>query len=144
MLYLWSYAISITEGFKKQTEPRINSRFIMHVDSIHQFALKNTERGRRYGKSAEPQKLERAGDYLNSAKKHSCGTTVERYLEDEQSQTRTHEQGYTQSDVEEFDRVAGEKGLRGCSWGKEKAYYTDPIQSRTAQSTIKQQHCKDK
>ena len=37
---------------------------------------------------------------------------MERYLEDEQYQMRTHEQGYTQSDMEEFDRTANEKKKR--------------------------------
>ena len=46
-------------------------------------------------------------DYLESAEKHKCGTIVERSLEDEQHQMRMHEQKYTQSDIEEFDRMGG-------------------------------------
>ena len=38
--------------------------------------------------------------------KHNYGKIVERYLEDEQYQMLMHEQGYTQSDMEEFDRTA--------------------------------------
>ena len=38
--------------------------------------------------------------------KHNYGKIVERYQEDEQYQMLMHEQGYTQSDMEEFDRTA--------------------------------------
>ena len=41
----------------------------------------------------------------------NCGTIVECRLADEQYQKRMHEQGYTQTDMEEFDRKAlGGKG----------------------------------
>ena len=38
--------------------------------------------------------------------KHNYGKIVGRYLEDEQHQMLMHEQGYTQTDMEEFDRIA--------------------------------------
>ena len=45
------------------------------------------------------KKLRRAKDQLNSSKKHSYGTIVERNFEDEPCQMRMHEQGNTQSDM---------------------------------------------
>ena len=63
------------QAVKKQAEQRINSRFIMYVPGIHNLSLENTQWGRRYGNSAESQKL------MNSFRKHNCGTTVERNLE---------------------------------------------------------------
>ena len=49
-------------------------------------------------------------DYVNFARKHNCGTIVERYLEDKQYQLRMHEQGQTRSEMEEFiDRTANAK-----------------------------------
>ena len=45
---------------------------------------KNTQKARRYGKSEESHKLKRAKDYLDSARKHHCGTIVERDHNDEQ------------------------------------------------------------
>ena len=76
------------EEVKKQAEQRISSRF-MNVLGIHDVALKNTQRGRRYGKSAESQKFKRASVHLNSAKKHNGGT-IERHGDDEQYQMRMH------------------------------------------------------
>ena len=87
-----------------------NQQSIHHVrpwDS--QFSMKNTPRGRRNGNTAESQKLKKAGEYLGSAKKPNYGTIVERYLEDEQHQMHMYEQGSTQSDMKEIDRVATEK-----------------------------------
>ena len=83
---------------------RINSRFIMYVPGIHNTALRKIQRGRCYGNSAESPKFRRR-HYLNSAKKQNCGTIVERYPEE----MHVHEQGYTQSDMKEFDVVANEK-----------------------------------
>ena len=57
-----------TDEVKKQAEPRINSRFTMYVPGIHNLAVKNIQRGRRYGHSAESQKLEKAKDELDVAK----------------------------------------------------------------------------
>ena len=51
----------------------------------------------------------RAGDFLDSAQKHNYGTIVERYLNDEQCQKHMHAQGYTQTDIKEFDRTALER-----------------------------------
>ena len=93
----------LTKEVKKQAEQRISSRFIMYVLGIHKSALKNIQGSRRCGNSAESQKHTRARDNLNSAKKHTCGTIVERYFTDEQYQKRMHEQGYTQTDMEYFD-----------------------------------------
>ena len=76
-------ALVVTEEVKKQAEQRINSRFIMYVLGIHKLALKKTQRGRRYAHSAESQKLKKAMDYLDSAKKHNDGTIVARYHENE-------------------------------------------------------------
>ena len=80
----------ITEEVKKQAEQRISS--------VHDLALKKTQRGRRYGKSAESRKLTRARDYLDSAQKH-CGTIVERNPDDEQYRMRMHEPGYPETDM---------------------------------------------
>ena len=110
-----------TEEVKKQAEQRINSRFIMYVLGVHTSALKNIPRGRRCGHSSESQKLKRAGDYLDSVKTHSCGTIVERYLQDENYQLRMYDPGYTQSDVDEFDRITKERWIYVASSG-ERAY----------------------
>ena len=77
----------------------------MSVPGIHNLALKNTQRGGRHRNSAET-KLNKARACFGSAEKQNHGTIVERYLEDKQYQERMHEQGYTQTDIEEFDRVA--------------------------------------
>ena len=53
--------------------------------------------------------LKQARDYFDSAKEHNYGIIVERFLEDEQYQMRMHEQGYTQFDMEDFDRMANEE-----------------------------------
>ena len=50
----------ISEEVKKQAEQRINSRFIMYVSGVHNKALKNNQRRRLLGKSAESQKLKKA------------------------------------------------------------------------------------
>ena len=91
----------ITEEVKKQAEQRINSRFIMYVLGIHDLALEKPK-GVDVVDTLQKakKKLERARDYLDSAKKKTCGTTVERSLEDEKYQMLVHEQGYTQSDKE--------------------------------------------
>ena len=99
-------AQGLTEEAKKQAEQRISSPFIMYVLCIHDLASKKTKSGRHCGKPTESQQLKRAKDDLDSAQKHNCGTIVDRYFEDEQFQKRMHEQGYTQSEVEEFDREA--------------------------------------
>ena len=59
----------ITAGNKKQPEKRINSRFIMYIPRVHNFALKNIQRGRRYGNSADSHTLKKARAYLGSARK---------------------------------------------------------------------------
>ena len=110
---------------KKQAEQRISSRFIMYVLGIHDLSFKNTQRSRRSGKSAESQKLKKTRDSLDSAQKHKCGTTVERYFEDEQYQRRMQEQGYTQSDMEEFDRLALERKNNYVATPEERRYYRD-------------------
>ena len=71
----------------------------MYVPVIHDAALKNTQRDRRYGKSAESQKLKRARDYFDSVQKHHCGTIVERHFHDEQYHMRKHDQGFTRTDT---------------------------------------------
>ena len=48
-------------------------------------------------------------NHFNSTKKHNCGTVAEPYLNNEHYQMRIHEQGHTQSDMEEFDRTAVER-----------------------------------
>ena len=50
----------IPEEIKKQVGERMNSRFIMCVPEIHNLAVQNTQRGRRYGNSAESQTLKKA------------------------------------------------------------------------------------
>ena len=68
--------------------------------------------------------IKKTRDYLESAKKHNYGTIVERYMEDGQYQMHMHEQGYTQSDMEEFDRVAHENRFHVTS-SDERAYCRD-------------------
>ena len=50
---------------------------------------------------------------------------MERYFEDELCQMRMHEQGYTQSDMAEFDRKRSEKSTYVAT-PPERAYYRDP------------------
>ena len=81
----------------------------MYVRGSHNFASKKTQRGRRYGKSGESQKKhKRAKEHSDSALKHKYRTIVERCFEGEQYQMRTYEQGYTQSDMEDFDIIKNE------------------------------------
>ena len=96
---------------KKQAEQRINSQFIMYVHGIHDLALKNTQRGRRDGNSAESEKHKKVRNCLGSAKKQNYGTIVEGCLVDEQYQKHMHEQRHTQSDMEKFDRTANENRI---------------------------------
>ena len=99
----------MTEEVKKQAEQRINSRVVMHVLEGHNLALKSIQR---------VDVMETRHDHKNSRKQEitwetqktqNYGTVVERHFEDETYQMCMHEQGYTQSDVEEFDRKANEK-----------------------------------
>ena len=101
ILYLWSYATRHYRGGQAAGRAT-NQKTIHHVrscsskSSIEEYSI----RGRRYGNATESQQLKKARDYLGSAKEHSYGPIVDRYLEDEQHQMRTHEQGYTQSDLQ--------------------------------------------
>ena len=61
--------------------------------------------GRPYGNSATSRTLKKARDYLGSARNLYYGTIAERYLEAKKCQ-RTR---YSQSDMEELDRMANEK-----------------------------------
>ena len=79
---------------------------------------------------------------MDSAKKHKCGTIVERHLEVEQYQLGLHEQGCTHSDMEEFDSIAMER-KNYVAVPEEKSSLQLPIQRRTSQSRRKQQHWKD-
>ena len=102
----------ITGEVKKQAEQRINSRCTMYVTGIHNLALKKTQKGSTLWKLCRIAKTEKkARDYLGSAKKQIYGTIMERHLEDDQYQRRMNEQGYTQSDMEEIDRIASEKKI---------------------------------
>ena len=96
----------LVEEFYK-TEPqksRSSQRNESTVGIMEELALKNIPKGRRYGISAESQKLKKTRAYWDSARNLNDGTIVERHLEDDQYQTRMHEQGYSYSDMEEFDR----------------------------------------
>ena len=108
------------EEVKKQTEQRINMWLIMSVLEFTSWRGRVLNRGRRYVNSAESQKLRKAIDKLDSTKKHIYGTIVER----EQYQMRTHEQRYTQSDMEEYDRISNDKRIYVAS-SKERACYRD-------------------
>ena len=70
------------------------------------------------------KKSKRARDYLNSAWKNNFETIVERYFEDEQYQMRMHEQGYTQSDMEELGRQST-KNRNNVASSTERAHYRD-------------------
>ena len=69
-----------------------NQLLIHHVCPWHSHVgiEEYSKRGRRQGNSAESQKLTTARGYLNSAKKHNCGTIVDRYLEDEYQKRSTN------------------------------------------------------
>ena len=70
---------------------------MMYVLGVHRVALNNIQRDRRYGNSAESQKLKKARDFCTNI---DFGTIVERYFEDETYQMRMQAQGYSQSDME--------------------------------------------
>ena len=123
ILYLWKRATRHYRG-GQEAGRATNQQLIHHVrhwnSQCRILALKITQNGPPYGNSSESQKLKKAREYLGAAKKHKYGTMVERGLEDEQYQMRTHEQGYTQSDLEEYDRIANEKRFpssRSLWWG---------------------------
>ena len=61
-------------------------------------------------------------DYLDSAHKHNCGTVVERYLNDEHRQKRMHDQTYTQTGVEEFDKIALKRKTRVATPAERRCY----------------------
>ena len=78
----------------------------MYVSGIHDLALKRTQKGRLYGKLARITNTQRSKRLLGFRAEAQSRTIVERYLEDEPYQMRRQEQGYTHSDMEEFDRIA--------------------------------------
>ena len=98
----------ITEEVKKQGQQPINNRSTMTVLGIHNLAYKNTQRGRRYGNSAESQKLKNANDYLGSAKKHNYGTIVERSRAVPSAHARTRTRAIRHG---RFDRIANERRI---------------------------------
>ena len=89
----------------------------------------------------QSQKLKKARDYSGSAKKLKYGMNVERCFEGEKCQMRMHEQGYSQSDIEEFGRMANEK------WTDVVPSYerltTEALQGRSTLSKRRQRHHKD-
>ena len=99
----------------------------MYVLDIHELALKKPKEVDALENRRNHKTRKRARDCLDSAQQHTFGTIVGRYLEDEPHQMRMHEQGYTQSDMEEFDRIANETNVYG----------------RTAQSRRRQQQRED-
>ena len=94
--------LGITEDVNKYAKQRINS-----IHHVHPWNSQGS--------------IEAS---LDSVKKNSYGKIVEPYLEDEQCQMRMQEQGYTQSDREEFDREANEKRIYVAS-STERAYCRD-------------------
>ena len=113
----------ITEEVKKQAEQRISSRFIMYVFGFHNLPLKNTQRGRRYGNSAE--------SHINSRKQEITwisqrNTITERSwsASREKAVPHAHEQGYTQSDMEEFDWISNAQRIYVAS-STERAHHRD-------------------
>ena len=74
--------------------PDVNDKSLYGTDSVEY--RKNRKKKKNFQKK-------------RSRGKHNCGTMVERYLTDEQYQKRMHEQGYTQADMEQFDRTALER-----------------------------------
>ena len=68
------------------------------------LALKNTPQRKLWKPCSK-----KARDYLDSAKKHNYGRIVARDIEDEEYRMRMQEQGDTQSDMEEVDRIANAK-----------------------------------
>ena len=91
----------ITEEVKRQAQERISShaRKILKGVDLMQTPQNHKKNSKEQETTWIPQR------------KHNCGTIVVRYLEDEQYQKRKHEQGYTQSDMEEFDRITNEERI---------------------------------
>ena len=107
ILHWWKHDTGIAEEVKKQAQQRINSRNIMFDPGIQNLALKISQKWSTLGKLCRITKTseEHATTWIPQ-KKHNCRTIEKRYLEDEKYHMRMHEQRYTQSDIEELDRIA--------------------------------------
>ena len=98
----------ITEEVKKQAEQRISGRFIMCVPGVH-VSIENIPKGVHTVENLQNRKnSKRAKVYLDSAQKLNCGTIAEGHF-NEQYRTRMREQGYTQTLMEESNRIALER-----------------------------------
>ena len=83
--------------------------------------------------------LEMAEGYLNSVRKHNCGTIVQRYLTDQEFAERMHQPEFTQATMEEIDKIMLERKRhtatleqRCClTLSRKRAQYAEiPISSR--------------
>ena len=120
----------VTAEVKKQAEQRINGRFIMYVPGFHNLALKNIQRGPRYGNSLESEKRKKARAYLGSAKKQNFGT-----IEDTSStKCACTNKRYTQSEWK--------MDLLHFFWRT--GLLQRPIQGRTTLPRSRQRHHKDR
>ena len=106
IFYLWKHATRHYRG--GEGAGRATNQQPIHPVrpwNSHFSVLKNTQRvdvmetPQNHKKNSRKQEIPEG-----SAEKQHYGTIVERYLEDDQYQMRTHEQGCTQSDTEELDR----------------------------------------
>ena len=79
--------------------------------------------------------------FWKSAEGSGYGTIVERYLEDDQYRMRMHEQGYTHSDMEEFDTIASGNGFTSLLLTKGSPQR--PIQGRATLPGRRPQHHKN-
>ena len=88
------------------------------------------------------KKLKKARDYLGSAQKHNCGTIVERYLEDEQYQVRTHAR--RRIHAIRNGRIWQKSKLERIyvTSSEERAYHRDQYEGRTTLPTRRQRHRK--
>ena len=68
ILRMWSY---VTGYYRRGPEAGRGTNQQPKNDLRPDVALKETQRGRRYGKSEESQKIKKAIDYLGSAKKRN-------------------------------------------------------------------------
>ena len=114
---IFCYCGSILQGIteevkKKQAEKRVNSRFIMYVPWSSQISIEEYSKGSTIWKLCRITKSQASERLLGFRKKMKLQKNRgAQPPEDEKYQKRVREQGYSQSDKEEFDSMAHEGGL---------------------------------
>ena len=107
ILYLWTHS---TRHYRGRTPQVTNQQSIHHArPSSSQISIEEYFKGSTSWKLWNHKNSRNTRDYLGSAKKLKYGMNVEHYFENEKCQMRMHEQGYSQSDIDEFVRMANEK-----------------------------------